>query len=336
MIVILVVSGFLLLIGLYLFSRHRSGGVNFPWMSFYVKGKHAGFDLTEIKLLGRAAILAKIPHPQSLFFSNKAVDRCMREVILNQRAHNTENDSASVTYLSQLFEIRKRIEAQLPKYHRGITSSRDISTGQFLKLSLLGEGVYTAKVIETLRGYMAITYPEGVALPPGFSWQGQEVRIHFWRAQDAGYYFDTTVRDDHSDQQYAIIHVKHSHKLVRFQKRSNIRVDLNLVAELVRMNSSGLFGDQNAGPDSIYRCKLIDISESGAGVMIGGRAKAGTSVKIKVILSGVKQSIPGIIKQVTYRNAKNFSILHIEFLELSMAVRNSILMQVFGILKDES
>ena len=120
----------------------------------------------------------------------------------------------------------------LPKYKLGLKTSRKIATHQKIKINLAGAGTYTASVVENLRKYMAISYPEGPVLPEGFDWKGQEINVFFWRGDDAGYVFDSTVIEDFSEKNYAILHIAHSDNLVRSQKRSSVRIDVARPAQL--------------------------------------------------------------------------------------------------------
>jgi c-di-GMP-binding flagellar brake protein YcgR len=325
-VLLLLIAGFILL--------QRSGGVGFPWVEFYVKGKEAGFGFSEINLLRKVAVQTKLKNPTSLFWSERTLDRCIRGVIVRQRSKNLVTSPESVNFLSKLFEFRKRVEFNNPKYTRGISTSRNMVAGQYLKIVLPGAGVYNAKVVENLRKYLAISYPEGNPLPPGFSWRGQKVKIYFWRQEDAGYFFETAILGDYTDKQYPILHIKHSDSLIRAQKRKSIRVGLNQNGFLYRLRSINE-ANETVQQGGGYRCKIVDISEDGAGIMVGGRAKAGMPVKIQTVLNDQDIVLSGVVKDVTFKEMKNVSILHIEASPPSAAMKNRILSYVYGIFRDE-
>lgn len=311
----------------------RSGGFSFPWMSFYVKGKEAGFSWGEINLLRKVAVQNSLPNPSSLFWSEKTLDRSIRGVIVRQRSKGVAESPDSTEFLSKLFEFRKRVEFSLPKYRLGITTTRNMVAGQYIKIVLPGAGVYLSKIVENLRKYLAIAYPEGKALPPGFSWRGQKVKVYFWRKEDAGYFFETDVLGDYTDKQYPILHIKHSDSLARVQKRNSIRVGLNQSAYLYRLRSIHE-ASESVEHSGGYRCKIVDISEDGAGVMVGGRGKAGMPVKIQTDLQGQSVILNGVVKDVSYKDSKNVSILHVQAVNPSPMMKNRILSYVYGIFKD--
>src|SRR6185369_6040781 len=93
---------------------------------------------------------------------------------------------------------------------------------------LPGGATFASQVVENLRKYMAVAYPVGKEMPPGFTWKGQRVNVYFWRAEDAGYYFESKVLDDFLNRKFPILYLAHSDTLIRSQKRSSIRVESDL------------------------------------------------------------------------------------------------------------
>ena len=313
----------------------RNGGFGFPWLQFYVKGKESGFKVREINLLRHVAVDNNLRNPTSLFWSEKTLDRCIRGTIIRFRSRNKEGDEWSVGFLNKLFDFRKRVEFNLPKYRIGITSSRAITAQQPLKITFPGSGVYFAKVVENMRKYLAISYPSGKPLPPGFSWQKHKVSVYFWRLEDAGYQFETRVIGDYQDRNYPILHIAHSDGLVRAQKRGSIRAQLDTSGHLYPLKSiehAYEEWDTTGG----YRCKFVDISEDGAAVLVGGRAKPGLPIKLQTEILDKPMVMSGVIKGVTYKKSKNVSILHIQATVPSPAMKNLILTYVYGIFKDST
>lgn len=333
MLIILIVL--VVIVALGIIFLQRSGGFGFPWVEFYVKGKESGFSFPEINLMRKAAVQNKLKNPSSLFWSERTLDRCIRGIIVQQRSKGDEDSQESIEFISKLFEFRNRVEFNRPKYRQGITSSRKMVAGQYLKLLLPGSGVYVAKVVENLRRYLAISYPEGKALPPGFSWKGQRIKVYFWRKEDAGYYFETLVLGDYNDQKFPILHIRHSDTLTRTQRRQSIRIDVNRNGQLHRLRTLDVANEQ-VGESGGYRCRIVDISESGAAVMVGGKAKAGMAVKIQTVLDDQDVVMCGAVKDVTYQDRKNASILHIEAASVGPVMKNRILSHVYGIFRDQN
>ena len=190
--IVLIFVAFLSIIGVAIFLR-RAGGGKFPWIQFYAKGKESGFNLREISLLRQIAVENKLDNPTSLFWSTRQLDRSIKEVILKLRSEGKEQSGPGAEILSKLFEFRKKVEFALPRYKLGIKSTGSLPVRQRLTFSFSQSGPYYSTLVENLRKYMAISYPEGPALPPDFSWKNQKLDISFRRTTDAAYSFQTTV-----------------------------------------------------------------------------------------------------------------------------------------------
>ena len=303
---------------------------NFPWVQFYTRGRESGFSLHEINLLRRVAIESSIPNPVSLFWSVKQLDRALTSMIVKFRS--TTGHNLTPALISKLFDFRKKIEFDQPKYKIGITTSRKIAVRQVLKITFPGIGSYVSNVVENLRKYFAISYPTGPKLPLGVSWAGQKINIYFWRPDDAGYVFETRILSDFIDSKVPILHVAHSDSLVRSQKRGSIRTEVNKNAYLFSIESGGV----NEAPEKSggIKCMLQDISEDGAAILIGGKARAGIFVKIQTKLAGEDVIMCGIVRGVNFNQNKNQSVLHLKASSLSFNMKNKILTYVYGLFND--
>ncbi len=312
--------------------RHAGGG-SFPWVHFYTKGKESGFSFHEINLLRKVAVQNHLENPISLFWSIKQLDRSIKGVIIKLRSEGKEGDESSIRFVSKLFEFRKKVELALPKYTLGLKTTRKISTHQRIKITLPGVGTYNASVVENLRRYLAISYPEGPKLPPGATWKNQRVNIYFWRAEDAGYVFESKILDDFIEQKYPILHVGHSDNLIRSQKRRSVRVDVHKPAFLYPLSSINQANEAEETSSGL-RCRLIDVSEDGAAVLIGGRAKVGLAVKLQFMLTSASIVMCGVVRGVTFNQKKNQSVLHIQAVPLSPRQKNRMLSFVYNIFQE--
>ncbi len=330
---VFLILAFALAIGAYIFVM-RAGGFRFPYVNFYVRGKESGFSFSEISLLRRVATENKLKSPTSLFWSVKTLDRCIRSAIVGFRAAGSEDSPKNLEFIDKLFNFRKRVEFDQPKYRLGLTSTRGITPGQTFKLALEGGGVYISKLIENNRRHLAVTYPRGNTTPHGFSWREEPLRIYFWRAEDAGYYFESKVIGDFIDRKVPILHVTHSDNLVRAQKRGSVRREANTNATLYPLKTIQQATEAVEARGG-YRCKLVDISEDGAAVVIGGRAKAGLPVKIQTELNEEMIVMSGVVKSVNFKQKTRASVLHIQAQSPTVPMRTKILTFVYGLF-DES
>lgn len=319
--------------GVFIYLRVAGHG-SFPWIQFYAKGKESGFTIHEIHLLRKVAIETQAENPTALFWSIKQLDRSIKEIILKLRSKDLMDDEDSNHLLNKLFELRKKVEFDLPKYRLGLKSSREIMPRQRVRITLPGLGPFLSMVIENRQKYFALSYPQGPKLPEGFSWKGQQIGMHFWRAEDAGYFVKTRVLDDFSDQKYPIIHVAHSDEVVRTQKRRSVRVKMNHPAYVYPLKS---IQDANEVEETSpgLRCRMKDISEDGAALMVGGRTKAGLPIKIQLDLAAQKVVMCGVVKGVNFDGAKNVSLLHLQAVLPSSRTRNHILTYVYNLFGEQ-
>jgi c-di-GMP-binding flagellar brake protein YcgR len=326
--IVLLAIAFLGILALILFRR--AGGGRFPWLQFYMKGKESGFVFHEINLLRRVSIEAKLENPTALFWSIKQLDRAIKAIIISYRARSQEQEPEYNLLLSKLFELRKRVEFDQPKYKLGIKSSRKLLPKQGLRIMLPGLGPFGSLIVESLNRYMAVSYPKGPKLPDGFSWKNQKIGVYFWRAEDAGYFFQTKVLEDFIDKKYPILHVAHSENLIRTQKRNSIRVETDVPAELYPLKSIDQASEMPEEARGL-RCRLSDVSEGGAAVLVGGKAKVGLPIKVQFTIGENLMVMSGVVKGLTFDQKKNRSLLHMQAATPSISVRNRLLVYVYNL-----
>lgn len=321
-----------ILIGFSLLLLKSFASDNFPYVQFYTRGKESGFAFSEINMLHRTALENNLKNPLALFWSVKQLDRCLQSMIIKRRNGTTTKINDEL--ISKLFDFRKKVEFDLPKYRTGITTSRKIAVRQILKITLPGVGVYVSNVVENLRNYFAISYPIGQKLPVGTLWSGRKVNIYFWREDDAGYVFETRILSDYTGSKVPILHVGHSDSLIRSQKRRSIRANLNKKANLYSVRTTA---DANEVIDKSpgIRCILRDISEDGASIVIGGKAKAGITVKLQATFARDIVVMCGIVRGVNFSQSKNQSVLHIKAVPPSNNMKNKILTAVYNLFPDK-
>jgi c-di-GMP-binding flagellar brake protein YcgR len=312
------------------FILKRLGMTKFPYVQFYVRGKESGFSLKEINLLRKIAIESRMQNPTALFWSVKQLDRSIKNLILKYKSLGLEQDEKSITMVTKLLAFRKRVELNQPKYKIGIRSTRNIVQHQRLRIMLPGMGPFFATVVENLRRYLALSWPQGPKTPPGFNWKGRKIGVYFFRHNDAGYYFQTKVINDFIDKKYPIIHVAHEDNLIRTQKRRSVRVDCNIPAMLYPLRTLAEH-DEHPELSNGLRSRIVDVSEDGAAILIGGRAKVGIIIKVQFLLGDSSIILSGVVKNINYDQKKNRSILHLQAQPLSALMQNRVLEYVYNI-----
>ncbi|OHE61502.1 MAG: pilus assembly protein PilZ [Treponema sp. GWB1_62_6] len=310
-------------------GKNKSG---YSWLGFFARGKDAGFSMREIDLLRRVAIRAELEDPSALFWSVKQLDLCIKALLRKARLTGEERSKETQDFLSKLYDYRKKIEFDQPRYKKGITSSRSIAETQRLRVLVDGAGVFAATVVRNSDRFLTISIPVGPKLPASFTWKERRLSVYFWRRDDAGYVFDTLVLDDVEMRSTPVLQLAHSDSLFRTQKRKSVRTKTRISAYLYIPR--GEEAPEKIEVEPGLRCIIEDLSEDGCSLTVGGRAVVGLRVKVQFELEGETVAMPGVVRSSDYSENDNLSLLHIESDVLSLATRNRILAAVFQVQPD--
>mgnify|MGYP005841968371 CR=1 FL=1 len=312
-----------------LFTYRGDSKGNYSWLEFFAKGKDAGFSFSELRLLRKLAISAELEDPSTLFWSEKQLDRCIGELIKKAEVTGTDRKIETQDFLSKLYEYRKKIEFEHPRYKKGISSSRLIGESQPIKVLVDGLGVFKSQVVANSDRFLTIQKPN---IPPqkgGIIWRGKRLAIYFWRKDDAGYVFDTYVLDEAMARGTSVLQIAHSDSLFRTQKRRSIRARTHKPAYLYM--PSGEEAPEKVEVKPGLRCIVEDLSDTGCAITIGGKGVEGLRIKVQFEIDGHPVVLNGTVRSVDYNEDKNRSLLHVEALPPSINTRNRILAEVFGV-----
>lgn len=310
-------------------KKDKSGN----WIQFFAKGKDAGFSFKEVDLLRRLAIQCNIEDPTSLFWSQNQLDICIRSMVRGIRMSGESDEQGTQDFLSKLYDYRKKIEMNKPRIKNGISNSRQISEGQFLRILVTGTGVFKSQVVKNASQFMTISRPINTKMSGSMSWDGMKISVYFWREDDAGYVFDTDVVDEVFSKGISSLKIAHSESLFRTQKRKSIRIKLHKAAFLYLAKD----GEEphKIELDPGLKCFLEDLSDSGCAVTVGGKAETGLRVKVQFALDNTAICMTGTVRSVSFNEEANRSVLHIESDPLPIEIRNQILGEVFGMLPED-
>jgi len=299
-------------------------------IEFYSKGMDAGFSLQEINLLWSASQRAELPNPPAIFGSVEELDKAINQIAGVKKFSERKNVEPETVILKKLFNYRKKVEMGKPKYRSGLKSTRNIAIGQRLTIRADGVGIYTSKVVENEQSYLTITIPVGDPLPGGFSWRLVKLNIYFWRKEDAGYFFQTRVIDKFYDRHNLHFRILHSDNILRSQKRRSVRAPARISARMYPLKS---LEDANQWMESSpgLSCLIVDLSEDGAALKIGGRGKKNLPFKLQFKIRDEIIVLPGVVKRVQYKQKVDESTLHVEFLPPDENTRMILLSYVFDI-----
>lgn len=329
--VFLVLIPLLLVTALFLTDR---GGQIKDLFHFVMTGLDSGFTLPQILLLGRIGKTAGVEELTTLFWSVPALDSCIAQIVQVTKSTGTENEEKNQRILTQLYDYRTKVELDQSQKKHGLDSTRDIAAGQRIRILLRGSGVFSSKVIRVGPRHLVIEYPVGTRMPgTSINWVGNKISVYFWRQDDAGYVFDTSIVPDPTGSGNAVLYLAHSYMLIRSQKRRSIRVKCSIYAQLYLFRP-GESIDTALEPEPGMKCLIEDLSEDGAMILIGGKAEKSMRLKLQFMIRDVLIVMTGIIRAVDFNKETNQSRIHFEGEELNPRMRNAILTFVYNVLPE--
>jgi len=303
------------------------------WVQFFVKGREAGFSFKETEMLRHLAIQCSLELPNTLFESQSQLDKCIHSLVRSIKMSGETEERGNQDFLSKLYDYRKKIEIDKTSVKNSISSSRNISEGQTLRVLVAGSGVFRSQVVKNTNEYLTISRPANKKSSSTMPWIGTKISVYFWREDDAGYVFDSEVLDEVYSLGFPSLKITQGSSLFRTQKRKSIRTKLHKAAFLYLVAAHE--PPHKIEIDPGLKCFLEDISDTGCAVTVGGRADPGLRVKVQFALSNAAVCITGTVRSTEFKEDANRSTLHIEAENLPIEIRNHILGEVFGMLPDE-
>ena len=311
-----------------------SGGKNkFPWYEFFSRGRKEGFSFREIRFLKRIAVSNKLSKPQSIFWSTRQLDRCLRPAIRQINADENMGEEAKQAMINKLLELRKKAEFNLPKYQKRIRDTNALLPRQKLIIRESTYGTFISWVVEVNRRYLVITQPSGQAGWQALKWTGKKLNSYFWRMDDAGYSFESKVQQQISHDEYPLMYLEHSNKLKRVQKRSSVRVDTNLRTDFYPVAVSTAGGaNKPFVSKKKHAGKIIDLSETGCAMIAGKGLKQNSRMKLDFFITENKRIVAlGSVVNVSDTKDERVKKYHVLFLKVGPVSKNNILLYVYNI-----
>jgi len=316
------------------FATALRGAKRYSWAEFFLKTKEAGLTLSEARELREAASLAGLVDPTNILWSPRDMDKAIAILSASLKRDGRDRGREGILLMDRVYTLRKGIEFEQPRFKYGLRSSRQIAAGQRLRVLVHGAGVFGSTVIDNNARYIVLSYPIGGRLPRDWVWKGKKVSIYFWRREDAGYVFDSYVIDDLRIRAVPVLQVSHSEALLRTQKRKSVRARSKIPAYLYLLKRiEGAYEKPERSPG--LRAMVQDLSEDGAAVAIGGKAKPGLQVKLQFGLDDRSVVMSGTVRSVDFDSDSNRSVLHVEAVTPSPRMRNAIRSFVYNIREDD-
>lgn len=309
--------------------KHR----RFPWFEFYSRGRREGFTFKDIRFLKNITLQANLERPQSIFWSTRQLNRCLRPAIQKINADEEMAQERKALMIGKLLELRKKAEFNLPKYKRRIRDTRVLLPRQRLVVREKSYGTFVSWIIEANRKYLVVSLPSG---RPGWMelrWVGKRIHVYFWRRDDAGYVFESKVMEQIFHEEYPLLYVNHSNNLIRSQLRKSIRIDTDIRVEFYPLVYSTVDGIKKAFIPKTPRIgKIVDLSDSGCCMIASKLLKKHDRLKIDFCLvEGKRIVVLASVVNVTNTSDKRVKKYHLMFSKIGTHSRNNILLYVYNI-----
>ena len=301
-------------------------------ISFITTGIDSGFKLKEIMLLYKVASSAQLEEPSALYWSIPALNRGISFVLGNARRKGTENTPYIQNFLTKLYRYRTKVELD-PRNSKSLKTTKGLNPGQRIRVVLKGRGVFSSSVSSVGRE-LVISLPvnnNGEVVIPSKEWVGKTVSIYLNRPGDAGYVFDTLVRNALTFSGRSSLYLAHTETLLRTQKRKTVRCACNIFAQLYVYNSVKMSQTAVENEPGL-KCLIEDISENGAMVRIGGVGRKNTQLKLQFPIGDRIIVMFGIVRAVEYNSTMNQSRLHVEGIDIGEETKNAILSYVYNVM----
>ncbi|MBP7479695.1 MAG: PilZ domain-containing protein [Spirochaetaceae bacterium] len=302
-------------------------------IKFYISGFDSGFKPFQISLLWKLAKSSQLTDPTALFWSVPVLDKTITQLIAAEKMKGTLSSAAFQTFLSKLYQFRTKIELNSGK--KGLESTKNLDSGQQIRIILRGSGVFSSKIAAVSRD-LVISLPkkDGRILISGVDWIGKTISLYFWRKNDAAYVFDTVVKESGMYNGENVLYLAHTSELLRTQKRRSIRCACHMYAQMyvVRSETADL---SLVETEPGLKCLLEDISEDGALIRIGGKGVKNMKIKLQFTIADSFIVMAGLVRGVDYDDEKKQSLLHFECTQISPPMKNAVLSYVYNVLPQE-
>lgn len=302
-------------------------------INFFITGLDSGFSIGDLFLLYKVAQLCDLEQPTSLFWSMPALNRCIAQINTQASADGKKLSVQHQNLMTKLYNYRTKVQNQSDE-KKGLSSTSSLDKGQILRIIFPGKGVFASRIIEN-GNQIVIDVPtqKGIITIPAEEWVGKVISIYLWRKGDARYVFDTTVTQSGLYIGKSSLFLNQSNNLVRTQKRKSVRVPCEIYGQLYIIKKQ-ISNFTEIETKSGYKCLILDISESGAMVKIGGKGVENIQIKLQFTIQKMIIVMFGIVRTVEYNEQENLSILHFECTHIEQAMRNEILSFVYNTLPE--
>ncbi|MBR3813170.1 MAG: PilZ domain-containing protein [Spirochaetaceae bacterium] len=304
------------------------------FIDFYSTGFDSGFSFSQMKLVWKLAKMAEVDEPTILFWSVPAINRAIALVVQMANNVGSINDPHTAELLNKFYAYRSKIELD-PPLKTGLKNTCFIRPGQRFRIVLPSNGIFYSMVLNN-DSIITVTYPEP-AKPQYrcYDWRSKKITVYFWRKNDAGYIFDTTVHGVGHYHGRPVLFLEQTSNLQRSQKRRSIRCPCSIMADLYLLTDPRTKNIKTIELEPGIKCLIEDLSEDGALIRIGGKGVEGMAVKLQFKLGDKTIVMSGAVRSVEFNQKMNQSRLHFQASGVDELTRQIVSMYVYSVIPEE-
>lgn len=320
----------LLVVGAVVFQvmfRGKYRGLHYNWFEFKNEGLELGFDKPEILQLRDLCLANRVPSFNAIYTSAKLVDSC----VINQVQRLKEREMPEEQkheIIERLFMLRNKLDIIHQTRKQAIGGTQRLPANLRLDLTFERIGTYPSQVMDNNPHHFACAMPPEAVNTQEFSFVGKKVKVVFSLSGDAEYELTTRVIDQAmTGGAMGLLHLEHTAKLSRRQKRMWRRIDSNLTVDIFSLKVSGDGGGrkiQIANPVPFHGT-IANISAGGVAIKAGGVLKEGSLVKLDFSLD-FDNNDSAIARVLSYQPLPNTAekMLHLKFERITRKTRNRV------------
>ncbi|MCK4906867.1 MAG: PilZ domain-containing protein [Spirochaetes bacterium] len=335
LIIILGIIGLLALAGWFFNKGSSSGGgrrrIKYNWFEFKNLGMDYGLSKPEIKKLKNIGFESRVSNMNALYSSAKILDQAVINSVKNTELTEMD-DGMKSSLIEEIFLIRNKIDLIHLSKQKKLSNTNKLLTGQKINLTFDKIGTYHSQILDTSEVYFAAEFPLEALNLQEFSWKGKKVKVNFSTSGDAEYFFFSKVLDQTPSTSLGLLHISHTNKLVRVQKRLHRRINSNISVDIFILKLSSLGSSKRivvANPTP-FNGVISDISAGGVSIKAGGILKEKTLVKLDFSLDSdyFDSTIGSIVSHTTIPGSAD-KLLHIKFEKISKKMKNKIFQYIY-------
>ncbi|OHD55805.1 MAG: hypothetical protein A2Y33_14305 [Spirochaetes bacterium GWF1_51_8] len=286
-----------------------------------------GLSKNDIKEVKDILVKSGISKPYLIFSDAGLLEKVVLENIQGIEKSNLSPEEKEKRILS-LFEIKRKIYNHYYSMREGLRSTMEIEANQLLSMKVGSLGKFYTILIMNDRKNLICSMPE-IKEPFSLDWKDKPVEIYFWRYNDAGYIFKSTIENVVNSKRLQSLLIAHTADIKRIQRREYPRRKARFTSKFFRFSiTTSEQGKPVALLGKTHFGVVIDISPGGASIMSDEPVKKGSNLKLDFSINEESYIAYGSVLNIVKK--KNMFIIHLQFHRMSDRVKNTIYRYVYN------